>query len=317
MNVWRDGDCIVIHRFGQFPDRCIFTNDFAQHYVKQSVAYPEAEPEVSTRLALAVVKQIPGFKIALAFVSVGAGLAQHRLSLRIPLSTGAFRTYQQRQWQVIIGTIIAVTIGIIAMSFVDINRYSVEVAAFLGIIGFTLMFGGLFVGGALWWQRRQLIVMKRAEQDYLWLSLGNEHSEFIPRLPQWEQKFFQQVVPPEALPPQGLGRLQSLSARWKGTIVTGLSYATIHSTFATSVRNIARGGEKIFAADIIIIIGVMALVWGFLYCIGGKTTARLLIKPGNQLTILGGLVTLVAFFLSFLVLIVFQLETEHAKLTLS
>jgi hypothetical protein len=317
MNVWRDGDCIVIHRFGQFPDRCIFTNDFAQHQVKQSVTYPTVESSDSKRIALFALKKIPGVNFVMAFISVGSGLSQSRIPLRIPLSERAFRTYQQRQWQVIIGTIIAVTIGIIAMSFVDINRYSVEVAAFLGVIGFTLMFGGLFVGGALWWQRRQLIVMQRAEQDYLWLSLGNQHSEFIPRLPQWEQKFFQQVVPPTAPPPQGLARLQSLSARWKGTITTVLSYATIHSTFATSVNNIARGGQKVFAADIIVIIGVMALVGGLLYCIGGRTAARLLIKPGNQLTLLGGLITLIAFFLSFIVLIAFHLETDRAKLALS
>jgi hypothetical protein len=204
MNVWRDGDCIVIHRFGRFPDRCVITNDFAQHYVKQTVAYPEvAEANVPGLAIHLLAHLIPGLPILMAFISVGAGASQTRLALRIPLSTRAFRTYQQRQWQVIIGTIITVTMGIIALTFVDINRYSTEVAGVMGVISFVLMFGGLFVGGALWWQQRQLVVMKRAEQGYLWLSLGNWQSDYVRQLPVWDDRFFQQVIPPEPPPRQG------------------------------------------------------------------------------------------------------------------
>lgn len=204
MNVWRDGNCIVIHRFGQFPDRCIITNDFAHHYVKQSVTFPEPQPNATKRATrLALKHLIPGLAIVMAFASVGAGAAQARLPLRIRLSDSAFRTYQQRQWQVIGGTILAVTIGFMAFSLILSDRFSTNTTAFLGIIGFTLIFAGLFGGIALWVDRRQLVVMKRAEQGYLWLSLGNRQSDYVRQLPAWDDRFFQQVIPPEPPPRQG------------------------------------------------------------------------------------------------------------------
>jgi hypothetical protein len=176
MNVWRDGNCIVIHRFGQFPDRCILSNDYSAHRIKQWVSC-SALPEWA-QILLKTLKIIPVLGLIFALIF---WLLQHRLSVTIPLSQTEYARYQRRRWAIVKGACCAEAIGWMLAPLADR-----EATQFIGILGLAAIVATPVLAGLLWFDRNQLIVLEKMQNDYLWLIVcGNNHT-FANSLPAWE-----------------------------------------------------------------------------------------------------------------------------------
>jgi hypothetical protein len=314
MNIWRSGHHIVLHRTTPLPNRCILTNEYADlRLTRWIVIRKQDQTPNSTKLTLKILGKIPLIGPIVTFtklsVDLSVEISQSRIKFHLPISQVALSRYQQRRWQIFFFTLMMLAITIALFQYV-------ESQITLAVAGATIFCGALFLGPAFLWQHHELAIIDFQKHDYLWLRITQDNSAFLRNLPEWDDAYFE--LPRQEVKPsterqfdpltQGREKLRTVPVRIFALAILIVSAGIIERVISISLQNLDRGLSPIFFGEIIVLVATIAFQWSFLLLLGGKLAMRWLFKSGNQLTLLGGLVSVISFLISFVIALGFHAE---------
>jgi hypothetical protein len=302
MNVWRDGNWIVIHRSQQLPDRCLLTNAYSTHHINQRVAY-----SVLPKSAQHILVGLGSIPVVGVIFHLVYWVLQQRLTLSIPLCQTEYARYQQRRWTIFNGALISEMVGWI---FVQLGDWIVTI----GVLGLGMMFAAPLLAGWLWYDRSQLIAVVKMRNDYLWLFVRGNHTAFVNSLPRWQDRLSDRgpTLSAEQHQQPSIGdQFRAIPVRWQGAIMSGLGGYVSFGSSSLLLENARKGLPSGALVEHWIIIGMLSLQVGLLLLIGGPAVRQLLFKSPHQLTGLGGFVAFTMVCLSFLTVICLQIAIHH------
>jgi hypothetical protein len=232
-------------------------------------------------------------------------LFQRRLRIAIPLSNIEYSRYQRRRWAILKGALIAEIVGWGCTQLVD----SIMV---IGVLGMAAIGATPFLAGLLWYDRSQLIVVIKMQENHLWIMVRGNHKAFIRSLPAWTDR--PSWVLPPADPPKRLfiaARLRAIPVRWQGAIMSGLGYYLSSASIGLALENTKNGTGSAMFVEHSLIIGTVCLQLGLLLLAGGQPLYRLLFKSPDRPTSLGILVAVTSVFFSFSLMLWLRLTIRH------